>query len=99
MQLEIDAGGPPLPIQILGINKIGHESGNADITAGRVLPWLQATAEVDAWASWGVTWRDVVLVDPAGHKVGVYNLTEHDLGNPENAKELKTKLLALVAGH
>lgn len=99
MQTELDAEQHATVIQILGVDAAGEDAGNADMTAGRELPWLQDTAAVDAWGAWGVTFRDVVLVDPAGRKVGVYNLTEHDLGVRANYEELKTELLAVAPGN
>lgn len=99
MQTELDAEHHATVIQILGVDAAGEDTGNADMTAGRKLPWLQDTTEVDAWSAWGVTFRDVVLVDPTGRKVGVYNLTEHDLGVHANYEELEAELLAVVPGN
>ena len=64
MQGEIDAAGPPTPVRILGVNPAGYASGNAAMCQGRVLPWLQDTAQQDVWGSWQVTWRDVVASTP-----------------------------------
>jgi hypothetical protein len=77
----------------LGVNETGLESGNASITTGRVLPWLQDTAADGVWASWQVTFRDVVVLDTQGYKTAVYNLTVHDLSNATNYADLKTLLL------
>ncbi len=87
---------PGIPVQLLGINAVGYESGNDSITSGRVLPWMQDTEEIDVWGSWAVTWRDVVLVNGAGEKAGVYNLTEHSLATAENYEELKNWLVELA---
>lgn len=94
LQKELDAEGHPIEIRILGINGIGLESGNATITAGRTLPWLQDVAEVDVWTSWAVTYRDVRILDTENRLIGVYNLTEHNLGEPANYAELKAMLTA-----
>lgn len=99
MQHELDAEHHAVAISILGVNAAGQESGNPDIIAGRTLPWLQDVPEVDAWGHWGVTWRDVVVVDPDGRKVGVYNLTEHDLASHDNYEALKKMLLDVVPGN
>ena len=80
-------------VRILGVNGAGLESGNASITSGRVLPWLQDTASEDAWGKWQVSYRDVVILDPDGYRVGVYNLTEHDLADPTNYVELEKLLV------
>jgi hypothetical protein len=47
MQDELDAAG--LDVVIFGVNGVGHESGNANVTLGRDLGWLQETAEEPVW--------------------------------------------------
>lgn len=76
------------------MNDVGYESGNASVTAGRTLPWLQATAMADVWKDWSPTYRDVVLLDGDGKVVGIYNLTTHDLGVAANYAELKALFVA-----
>lgn len=75
------------------MNEAGYESGNADVTSGRVLPWLQDTDLVGAWALWEVAYRDLVVLDAANRVVLVYNLTEHNLGDGANYAELKALLV------
>ena len=89
----MDQLSTPVKVQILGVNAAGLESGNAGITSGRVLPWLQDTASEDAWGKWQVTYRDVVILDPDGYRVGVYNLTAHDLSDAANFVELEKLLV------
>ncbi len=86
MQNELDAAG--LNVDILGINDIGLEDGNGLITMGRDLPWLQAVPEEDVWESWGIAYRDVVIVDENNEVLAIYNLTEHNLGDATNYAEL-----------
>ena len=93
MQGELDAMDTDLPIEILGVNDIGLESGNASITSGRVLPWLQTDAENDVWVEWEVTYRDVYIVGPGNELLDVYNLTINDLGVPANYDTLKNLIL------
>jgi len=99
LQQELAATYPQLKIQILGVNEAGNESGNGQITQGRTLPWLQDVdadhnGQSDVWKeSWQVAFRDVVILNGAGEKVEVYNLTSHDLGMPEYFAELKQKLI------
>lgn len=81
------------PIRILGINQRGQESGNADMTAGRVLPWLQDTAAANVWKRWNVTFRDVIILDAENRRVTSFNLTSHDLSGAGNYAELKALLL------
>jgi hypothetical protein len=88
MQAELLAG-----ITILGVNEAGYESGNASITEGRSLPWLQDTSEVNVWTQWAVTYRDVLVRDREGLLFGVFNLTGHGLGETENYEDLKALAL------
>lgn len=92
MQKELSAVPTKVPIAILGVNGAGSESGNASMTAGRTLPWLQDTTAANVWALWAVTYRDVVVLDADNFPVAVYNLTVHDLGVPANFAALKTLL-------
>ena len=96
MQSELDGEHPDLRIALLGVNGVGYESGLPQIVAGRVIPLLQDTADVDAWARWEVTWRDVVILDRDGAPVGVFNLTEHDLSQMGEYEALKGMLLDLA---
>lgn len=92
MQTEIEAAGLPIEVQILGVNAIGLEAGNATITMNRTLPWLQDTADQNVWATWGVEWRDVWILDSENVPVAVYNLSQHNLADPAKYAELKGML-------
>jgi hypothetical protein len=94
MQAEIDAENAGVEIRILGVNGIGQESGNASVSAGRTLPWLQDTAAENVWSTWAVAYRDVIVLDTENKPIAVYNLTTHGLGTPANYQELKTILLS-----
>ncbi len=83
-----------MAVHILGVNEIGQESGNAAMTAGRDLPWLQDVPAADVWKSWNVTFRDVVILDQENFPIAVYNLTIHDLGDANNYAELKALFVA-----
>ncbi|GMV14721.1 MAG: hypothetical protein HS104_09845 [Polyangiaceae bacterium] len=93
MQKELGSVSTKKQIQILGVNGNGLESGNASMTAGRTLPWLQDTLATDVWKSWAVEYRDVVVLDEENRPVAVYNLTTYDLGNPTNFAQLKSILV------
>ncbi|RME20391.1 MAG: hypothetical protein D6798_20585 [Deltaproteobacteria bacterium] len=71
---------------------MGEESGNDLIAEVSSLPWLQDTAEVDAWGLWDATWRDVYVLDGDNMVVGVINLTEHDLADDANKDALRALL-------
>lgn len=75
---------------------MGHEAYVGEMAEGRDLPLLQDTAAADAWTSWAVTYRDVVILDADNLKVDVYNLTAHNLGDPARYAELKARLVAAI---
>lgn len=93
MQAEL-----PDSIAIIGVNELGFEGGTEGFTDGRDLPWLQDSEEQAVWAQWGVSYRDVVLVDPNGKVAGVFNLTDHDLGDNGVYGDLLDALLTLESG-
>jgi len=93
MQTEIDAQATNRPVHILGINGVGLESGNDGMVMGRMLPWLQPTADLDVWTLWQVTYRDVYIVGPGNEHLGTFNLTVNDLADPTNYETLMNQLL------
>ena len=99
MQQELQATYPILRIRLLGINEPNQEAGNAGTTNGRDIPWLQdvdtnANSKADAAMDlWQMTFRDLVILDGQNQKVGVYNLSQHDLANSDNYGTLKQMLI------
>lgn len=93
MQREIDAAPPATAVRIVGINETGQESGNATISEGHLLPWLQDTAAAGVWALWAVNYRDVIILDEENRRLAVFNLTEHNLAIPARYDSLKAMLL------
>lgn len=93
MQNELDQEILARGVQILGVNQVGYEAGDALICEGSDLPWLRETAELDVWAAWAVTYRDVVVLDADNRRIAAYNVTEHDLSNPDNYAELRQLLI------
>lgn len=79
MQAEILADNPSSKIRILAINDAGYEAGNALAVEGRTIPLLQDTPEAAVWTSWGIEYRDVVILDGENKALGVFNLTDHNL--------------------
>ena len=77
-------------------NGAGQEAGNATITTGRSLPWLQDTDESGVYGDWQVTYRDVIILDAENRPVAVYNLTTHNLAEPANYDSLKALLLQVA---
>lgn len=92
MQTELEREAPGA-IVLLSVNAAGFEAGNADFVMGKTTPLLQDTQAVNAWNSWQVTWRDVVVLDAQGRRRDVFNLTTNDLAVPANFATLKAILL------
>jgi hypothetical protein len=96
MQAEIDTelgGVAGKRVQLLGVNGAGLESGNAYVTNGRTLPWLQDVADQQVWTSWAVAYRDVIVLDAENKPIAVYNVTTHNLADPANYAALKQILI------
>ncbi len=83
-------------VSIYGLNEIGREAANPNITEGRDLPWLQDDASEEVWVNWGAAWRDVYLLDDNNDFIERFNLTDFDLDDPENYDALKADLLKLA---
>lgn len=86
MAAELEAEG--VTVRIYGVNEAGLESGNAQASEGRDLPWLQDTPEENVWGRWKVDFRDVVVLDAENVPRSVYNLTENPLGQDGHDEEL-----------
>ena len=101
---ELTGEFPHLAIQILGVNEAGFESGNQQIIdEGRTLPWLQdvdldTDDNSDNWTAWGVSYRDVIILDGTNWPVGVFNVTDNNLQESENYEALKQLLLETAQG-
>jgi hypothetical protein len=93
MQQEINATEPTRAVRIHGINKMGAESGIAEMTDGRTIPLCQDDTEQNVWARWQVTYRDVFILDGENRPVAVFNLTVHGLQEPANYDSLKALIL------
>ena len=69
---------------IYGVNDPDESEGNEEMCDGRDLGLLQDTHDVDAWGLWDADWRDTYVLDRDGQLVGIYNLTQYDLSDPDN---------------
>ncbi len=85
-------------IELLGVNRYTDdlELYNNLTSSNNVLPWLQDTSQVNAWSLWGVTYRDVIILDSSNRVAGVMNLTDNDLTHATNRTRLKEMLRAVV---
>lgn len=88
---------PEIEVRLLTVNEVGHDSGIPELAAITDLPILQDDADTMVWSTWGVTWRDVYVLDGRNEIVAVYNLSEHSLANPDYYEELKSILIAAGA--
>jgi hypothetical protein len=77
---------------------VGYESGNTLMCDGKDLPWLQEVPNQSVWTDWGVTFRDVVILNVDNEWVTAYNVTDHDLSVPQNYEALKALLRDLADG-
>lgn len=99
LQAELEAAYPALKIEIFGVNESGYASSNPTMTAGRTIPWLQdvdanQNGQSDVWTeSWNVAFRDLVILDGAGEKLEVFNLTQNNLTVSANYATLRQKLV------
>ncbi|MCA9757297.1 MAG: hypothetical protein KDA27_15945 [Candidatus Eisenbacteria bacterium] len=93
MQTDIDSAYPDAEIYLLGVNERGQDGANEAATDGRDIPWLQEEAESLIWSPWNVVYRDVIILDGNNEIVGVYNLTNNNLGVQENYDTLKSMIL------
>ena len=88
-----------MDIEILGVNDWALAMGNEGVSQGRDIPWLQDAdgddnGVSDIWEQWDVTYRDVVILDANSEKVAVYNLTVHDLADPQNYDTLRQMFIS-----
>jgi hypothetical protein len=90
---ELRARASAYHIEILGINRIGYEAGNAGYTTGTTLPWLQDQAWVDVRSSWGASDREIYILDPNNEVHAVFNTLTHSLETQANRNALKALLL------
>jgi hypothetical protein len=97
MHDELFAAGIDVPI--FGINAIGLESGNVQVCTDNDIGWLQPMTGQEVWTEWGITMRDLVILDEDNVVIAIYNLTEHDLQQPANYDEAYTLFEAAVAGN
>ena len=84
MMQQITGLGWDLEVSILGVNQVGFDRGNEVACNGKDLPWLQEAGDDDVFGAWGVTYRDVIILDARNEPVATYNLTTHNLSVPAN---------------
>lgn len=98
MQQELDDLKLPVAVNILGINQAGHEGSNESACQGKDIPWLQEVPNQPVWATWAVTYRDVIILNENNEVVGKYNLNDHNLSNTGDYNALKNMLIKFAGG-
>ena len=74
------------------MNGAGLEGSNHLMANLGTIPWLQDPDD-GVWSSWGVVYRDVVILDEANRFVAAYNLTSNDLSDPAKFAALHQMLV------
>ncbi len=82
----------------MGVNRFDAAPDNFNITLlNSILPWLQDTTQQKVWDRWGITYRDVMILDAFNRPIAPnYNLTVHDLGVATNYATLRKTLLSIA---
>jgi len=98
MQTELETKHPLLDIHFVGVNRAGLESGNAEMTDGKSIPWLQdmdhdSDGSSDVWADWGAGHLDLVVLDGNNELLAKTNLSAHPLEDQENHDALRETLI------
>lgn len=75
------------------MNRNTDSAYNDLATFGRTLSWLQDPVTGSVWTNWGVTYRDVRILDSRNQLSAVYNLTSYNLEIADNREALKALLL------
>jgi hypothetical protein len=101
LQTELKTTYPVLDVQIVGVNRFGLESANAQFTAGKSLPWLQdvdldSDGASDAWAAWEVGHLDLTVLDGSNELAGRLNLGAFSLATPENYAAFREALVDIA---
>tara|TARA_B100000700_G_C14671959_1_gene681234 strand:- start:358 stop:588 length:231 start_codon:yes stop_codon:yes gene_type:complete len=62
------------------------------------LPLLQDVASTNVWESWGVRFRDVVILNEKNECFAIFNLTDNNLSDAKNYAALKGLMEAALQG-
>ena len=82
-------------IYIIGINEVGFEIANEQVTEGRDIPWLQDQEDILMWNEWKVQYRDVLIFDEELTIRDVINLSQFDLRDEDNYSSMLNTLTTL----
>ncbi len=95
---ELENLHPVLKIDAVGVNAHDKAFANPAFVEDRSLPWLQTEdnngdGNSDAWQSWDVNFRDLVIRGGDGERIATFNLATHDLTEFNAAQELRALLV------
>ena len=106
MQVELNAVESDLDISIIAVNESGYGTpSNYELTGEKgSLRVLQDVNEVDAWGLWEAVYRDVIILNECGEKMGILNLSPVGTGEdgtsgletPEIYDQLKTMIIEVA---
>ena len=77
---------------MFAINQIGAETGTTSFDATHALPMVNDNPTENIWQKWESQWRDFYILNRNNELLEIYNLTEHNLNDPNNYQELKLKI-------
>ncbi|MBT3221744.1 MAG: hypothetical protein HN348_21915 [Proteobacteria bacterium] len=80
-------------MQIIGVNGIGQPFSSI-MTDHTDLPFIEDDKNHYVWTSWGVNYRDVIIVNQKNEVIDVFNLTQYSLSNSTNYETLRQKLIS-----
>ena len=95
MKKDLDTSHPNAGIFILGVNGAGYPDTKL-IYEGRDLPWLVILEKKAAAKPVVEIQIKKFILDREGNEAGVFNLTEHNLDDPDEYEALKTLLLNIA---
>ena len=93
MVAEVNATLPDWHVEGLGVNLLGQEASSGLVNAFSHLAWLHDNPAASLWSRWQVTYRDVFILGARNQLLGIYNLTQHDLGLPDNRAAFRQMLV------
>lgn len=84
-------------VVILGVNAMGHESGNASMCTGCEIPWLQDAPGQSGYAAWQAQEGELVILDAENRIAAILDLLTNDLAVEANYDRLRSLLIHLAS--
>ena len=77
-----------LNASILGVNHMDKSSANQQMTEGRDIPWIQDVPTVNAWTTWDISYRDVIILNADNEYEATINVTTSNLTEADGYNSL-----------